>query len=134
MGLTQTNKNIVESSNTEILIRKVLTDQMNAWNQGDLLLYMNGYWKNDSLKFIGKNGIQYGWQNMLDAYLKSYPNKTAMGILTFSDINIDVLSVNAAYVIGKWQLNIDKGNVNGIFTLLFKQINGNWVIVCDHTS
>jgi ketosteroid isomerase-like protein len=115
-------------------IKKVLTDQLIAWNKGDIEQYMFGYWKSDSLKFAGKSGIQYGWQKTLEGYKKSYPDKAAMGILTFTDIAVDVLSADAAFVIGKWALERDKGNISGIFTLLFKRINGQWVIVCDHSS
>jgi len=132
--LSQKDKSDSGEKNSETLIRNVLSEQVNAWNNGDLQLYMSGYWKNDSLKFIGKNGIQYGWQKTLDGYKKSYPDKAAMGILSFDEITVDIISSDAAYVIGKWALKRDKGNIDGIFTLLFRKINSNWVIVCDHTS
>jgi hypothetical protein len=134
MVLAQMNKDSIEKKNSEVLIRKVLSDQVYAWNNGNLTLYMSGYWESDSLKFIGKSGIQYGWQKTLEGYKKSYPDKATMGILAFDEITVDMLSSETAFVIGKWSLIRDKGNMNGIFTLIFKRINGSWLIVCDHTS
>jgi hypothetical protein len=123
-----------DNSISEKSIRVVLSEQEKAWNIGDIEAYMQGYQKSDSLKFIGKNGIQFGWQKTLDNYHKSYPDKAAMGILRFDIVKIDVLSVSSAFVIGKWALTREKGNISGYFTLLFKLIDGKWVIVCDHSS
>lgn len=125
---------VLNKTNQSQLIQKVLFGQESAWNQGNIDAYMAGYWNNDSLKFIGKSGIQYGWKNTLDNYKKSYPDKATMGTLKFNEIKIDVFSDESAFVIGKWQLTREKGNIGGLFTLLFKKINGNWLIVCDHTS
>lgn len=115
-------------------IRKVLFEQEKEWNKGNLDGYMQGYWKSDSLKFIGKSGIQYGWQQTLDNYKKSYPDKASMGQLKFDILKVDILSDSSAFVIGKWALTREKGNLEGYFTLLLKAIEGRWVIVCDHSS
>lgn len=104
-----------------------------AWNNGDIPGFMKYYWNNDSLKFIGSKGITYGWKNTLDNYIKGYPNKEAMGILTFTIVEASQLSKTSIYVIGKWELNKEKA-VSGYFTLLWKKIDGNWVIISDHTS
>ena len=121
-------------SQTEVA--KVL-DNMNAqekaWNEGNIEGFMKYYWKNDSLKFIGKSGITYGWQKTLDNYKKSYPTKVEMGILTFSIKEATLLSPESIYLIGQWQLKKDKP-AGGYFTLLWKKIKGDWVIVADHTS
>jgi ketosteroid isomerase-like protein len=117
-------------------IVKVLTDQQTAWNEGNLEGYMNGYWKNDSLLFIGKKGITAGWQQTLDNYKRSYPDKDAMGLLGFEIMNVEMLSSTSAHVIGKWQLTRDaeQGNLSGYFTLVFRKIKNRWVIVSDHSS
>ena len=104
-----------------------------AWNKGDVREFMKYYWNNDSLKFIGSRGITYGWQKTLDNYLKAYPDKTAMGVLKFTIVEASALSESAVYVIGKWELQKEKP-AGGYFTLLWKIINGRWVIVSDHTS
>ena len=79
------------NTNDSIEIKKVMSEQENAWNNGDLDGFMQGYWKNDQLKFISKNGVTYGWQNIYNNYKKSYPNKETMGTLTFDIISIEPL-------------------------------------------
>lgn len=117
-------------------ILRVLMNQQAAWNDGNLEGFMNGYWESDSLSFIGKKGITKGWQQTLDNYKKSYPDKSSMGTLKFEIIDIDMLSKTAAYVVGKWHLSREesKGDLSGHFTLLFKKKNNRWVIVNDHSS
>lgn len=115
------------------VVLNLMKQQEDSWNQGDINGFMNYYWKNDSLKFIGKKGITYGWQQTLDNYLKSYPDKSAMGILKFEIKEATELSAESIYIIGSWQLQKEKP-VGGYFTLLWKKIKGNWVIVADHTS
>lgn len=107
--------------------------QEESWNKGNIPGFMDYYWKSDSLKFIGSKGITYGWQKTLDNYLKSYPDKATMGSLKFTIIEAIQLSDTSIYVIGKWELSREKA-VGGHFTLLWKKINGKWVIVADHTS
>jgi ketosteroid isomerase-like protein len=115
------------------LVLEHIQTQQKAWSNGDIIEFMNYYWKDDSLKFIGSKGITYGWQKTLDNYNKSYPNKEAMGELTFTIVEAKQLSKNSIYVIGRWELKKDKP-VGGYFTLLWKKINKQWVIVSDHTS
>ena len=121
-------------SKDELAIRKVLAVQSDAWNQGDIDSFMKGYWKNDSLMFIGKSGVTYGWKNTLANYKKGYPDTTTMGKLTFTIIKVKSLSPVYNQVIGKWFLKRSIGDVGGHFTLLFQKINGVWVIIADHTS
>lgn len=117
------------------LIMRLLMNQKNAWNEGNLEQYMQGYWKNDSLSFIGKRGITKGWQATLDTYKKSYPDKASMGELQFNILKIELLSPTAAYVVGKWDLTRkEKGNIGGHFSLLLRKLNKKWVIVSDHSS
>lgn len=115
-------------------IRALLQKQTEAWNRGDLEGFMEGYWKSDSLMFIGKSGITYGWQKTLDNYKKGYPDKTAMGQLTFTLIQIKRLSGRYYSVVGKWYLKRTIGDIGGHYTLLMKKIDGKWVVVSDHSS
>ena len=119
----------------EAAIRRVLTGQQAAWNRGDLEGFMAGYWRSDSLKFIGSRGLTYGWQQTLDNYRKGYPTREAMGTLTFTIISVEPLARRSAFVIGKWHLGRPaEGDLSGHFTLLWKKIGGKWVIVADHSS
>jgi hypothetical protein len=118
----------------EMAVRKVLSKQNDAWNHGDIDTFMEGYWKNDSLMFIGKSGVTYGWQNTLNNYKKGYPDTATMGKLTFTLISVKQLSEKYFRVVGKWFLKRSIGDVGGHFTLLLEKINGEWVIIEDHTS
>ena len=116
-------------------VTEAMKKQEIAWNKADIEGFMSYYWKSDSLKFIGSKGISYGWQKTLDNYKKSYPNADAMGVLTFENNTIEQLSPTKIFVIGKWNLKRKEGaDVGGHYTLLWKKINGKWVIVVDHTS
>jgi len=114
-------------------ILSVMEMQEKAWSDGDIEAFMQGYWQSDSLMFIGKNGIKYGWQTTFDNYKKSYPNKAAMGKLEFDVIKLEV-NDKTAYMLGKWSLIRENDNPNGYFTLYWKKINRKWVITIDHTS
>jgi uncharacterized protein (TIGR02246 family) len=118
----------------ELSIRKLMDEQTKAWNRGDIEGFMKGYWENDSLMFIGKSGITYGWTNTLNNYKKGYPDTAAMGKLSFNIIAVKRLSREYHYVIGKWYLHRSIGNLSGHYTLLFKKENGRWVIIADHSS
>lgn len=118
----------------EKAIRNILNKQTIAWNKGNLEEFMSGYWKNDSLMFIGQSGITYGWNKTLANYKKHYPDTAIMGKLKFNIILIKSLSPQYYHVTGKWMLNRSAGDISGYFTLLFRKINGAWVIIADHSS
>ena len=121
-------------SNEEKQVRQLLNDQIQAWNLGDIDSFMKTYWKSDSLMFIGKNGVTYGWTNTLNNYKKNYPDTTAMGKLSFDIVSIKRLSFQYFHVVGKWHLQRSIGDLSVHYTLLIKKINGNWVIIADHSS
>ena len=115
-------------------IRALLTEQTKAWNHGDIDGFMQTYWKNDSLTFIGKTGVHHGWQETLNNYKKGYPDTTAMGKLSFDILEVRKLSPEYYYVIGKWMLKRSIGDLRGYYDLLIRKIKGRWVIVSDHSS
>lgn len=130
-------KKSTDSFNPEmqkLSIQNLMTIQESSWNQGDISGFMKYYWNNDSLRFIGKRGITYGWQSTLDNYMKSYPDADAMGRLKFTNILMDAMDSTNTYVIGKWELFRTVDTLSGHYSLLWKKLNGNWVIVTDHTS
>jgi len=111
-----------------------LAMQQKAWNEGDLVTFMDTYWNNDSLMFIGKSGITYGWKNTLANYQKGYPDTAAMGKLDFKILHLKRISDQYYSVVGKWHLTRSIGNVGGHFTLLFRKFKSRWLIVSDHSS
>ncbi len=115
-------------------IRRVLDDQAAAWNRGDVAAYMEGYWKSESLSFAGANGVTRGWNGLLERYKRSYPDARAMGKLTFSDLEITLLSGDAAMALGRWRLEREAGPLGGTYSLVLRKFPEGWRIVHDHTS
>ncbi len=115
-------------------IRAVLDAQAAAWNRGDMEGYMDGYARSDSTVFISGDDVTRGWQTVLDRYKKGYDTREKMGTLEFSDLEIKVLSKDAAVAHGRWQLTRAADKPHGRFTLIFRRDGKNWRIVHDHTS
>ena len=115
-------------------ILDLLDTQTAAWNKGDLQGFMKGYWENDSLRFIGKSGITYGWNNSIANYKRGYPDTAGMGKLQFTILVVKKLSPRYYEVVGKWYLKRSIGDASGHYTLLLRKIKGSWVIVSDHSS
>ncbi len=118
----------------EMAVRQLLDNQTKAWSKGNIEEFMQGYRQSDSLVFIGKNGLKYGYKTMLENYRKNYPDTAAMGKLHFDLLQLKKLSFEYYYVIGKWHLQRSLGNLQGHFTLLLKKIRNRWFIISDHTS
>jgi len=118
----------------ETAIRAVLEAQAAAWNRGDVDGYMNGYDRSPNTEFVGGDSITRGWQQVLDRYKQKYDSREKMGTLTFSDLEINVLSNDAALVLGRWRLKRATDEPHGTFTLLFRKTKAGWRIVHDHSS
>lgn len=112
----------------------VMTRQTAAWNRGDIEGFMKGYWQSEKLVFISGDDVTRGWQSTFDHYKKSYDTKAKMGVLTFSDIDVTVLSKEAAVVLGSWSLARANDKPHGKFTLTFRKFKEGWRIIMDHTS
>lgn len=128
------SNSVFSQSKEEKDIRAVMTKQTESWNKGDLESFMQTYWHSDSLMFIGKNGIKWGWQTTLDNYKKGYPDTAAMGKLDFNILVVKKLSDEYYYVVGKWHLQRTIGDLGGHYDLLFRKIKGKWLIIADHSS
>ncbi len=117
-------------------ISALLDAQVDAWNHGDINAFMDGYWKSDSLRFASGGAVRRGWEETLDRYLASYPDRSAMGQLTFEDLEMKRLSPQWATVFGRFRLKREAplNDLTGLFTLLFEKRDGAWIIVSDHTS
>jgi hypothetical protein len=124
-----------QSEKDKFSITGLMDKQATDWTNGNIEAFMEGYWKSDSLMFIGSKGITYGWQSTFDNYKKGYPDRATMGSLKFDILKMDFHSKNTCWLLGKWHLTRpEKGDVGGYFTLIFKKIKGKWLIVSDHTS
>lgn len=111
----------------------VMDAQTAAWNRGDINGFMLGYWNSDDLVFVSSD-VTKGWRPTLERYKKSYATREKMGTLKFSDLRVNVLSKDAAVVLGSWSLTRAGDNPHGRFTLIFRKFKDGWRIVHDHTS
>jgi ketosteroid isomerase-like protein len=117
-------------------IRQVLLTQADAWNRHDLEGFMAGYWSSPELTFFSGANAARGWQAARDRYRKNYQSEgREMGKLEFSDLQIEPLASDAAFVRGAWKLTLRDGKTpHGLFTLVFRKFPDGWKIIHDHTS
>ena len=112
-------------------ILKIMKAQEKAWSVHDLEGFMQGYWKSDSLKFYGSNGVTSGWNKTLANYKRGYPTKAHSGTLNFKVNDISKVSTGVYFVMGEYHLIRKIGKANGVFMIIFKKIKGNWKIIAD---
>ena len=115
-------------------VRAILAEQQSSWNEGKVDLFLEGYWKSDGLTFSGSQGITRGFAGVRERYRKSYPDRQAMGKLDFTGLEVRVLNPDAALVLGHWHLIREKGDIGGVFSLVFQHFPDGWRIIHDHTS
>lgn len=115
-------------------VLEVLDLQVEAWNDGDIDGFMAGYLNSDELRFTSGNEVRYGWRQTRQRYHERYPDRTAMGALAFENLDVRVLSEDAANVFGRFRLTRESDEPTGLFTLLLEQHGDRWFIVTDHTS
>ena len=118
----------------EAAIRSVMKKQEVSWNKGDLNTFMETYWNSPDLVFVGASGPTYGWQQTMDRYKERYPSVEAMGQTHFKLLDLYSIDTNTAFVIGRFHLVRKIGDVKGSFTLVLQKIEGQWLIISDHSS
>ena len=123
-----------QSANSVAEIQSVLREQQEAWNRRDIDGFMNGYARSPSTAFVSGDEVRRGWDTVRERYRQKYSDHAKMGILTFSDIEITLLSADAAVVFGRWRVKRTNDEPHGRFTLIFKRLPEGWRIVHDHTS
>ncbi len=117
-------------------IRAVLTKQAADWNHGDLNAFAAGYKNSPDILFVGST-VRRGYQGMIESYRKNYPNKSAMGVLTFSNVEVHPLDARFATVIGNFHLErtaAGGGNADGFYSLVLEKTAAGWKIVLDHST
>jgi uncharacterized protein (TIGR02246 family) len=127
---------VVFGDSSEQDIRRVLRDQVQAWNGRDIDAFMNGYEDSPNTVFIGKT-VQRGYEAVRRRYHDQYSTPEKMGKLRFSDLTVNLLGANYASVTGAFHLTrpvTAGGNASGIFSLLFRRTAAGWKIILDHTS
>ena len=116
-------------------IRKLLQDSEKAWNRGDLVTFASLY--DEKATFIGREVTHGGPDAIIARYKRSYPNREAMGTLTFSEVDVRPLGDGYALANGKWSLKrapTGGGDASGRFTLVLRKMPAGWRIIHDHSS
>lgn len=125
---------LIWAQSDEEQIETVLRNQVKAWNKGDIEGYMGGYWDSEKTTFVSGGSVLTGYDSVLARYKNSYGTREKMGILSFDDLNIRLISGGSAVATGRWQLNRKDDRPWGRFTLLLEKKAAEWLIVYDHTS
>ncbi len=128
----EAKSNTVDESVERELIR-IVKKQSDAWNRGDITEFMSAYWKDARLTFSSSGKTHRGWDVTLANYEKNYPDRETMGKLTFSEFETQELGADAMLMLGRWHLDRTE-SIGGNFTLVWKRINNQWLIVHDHSS
>ena len=117
-------------------IMQLLTTQQDDWNKGDVDAFMKAYWKSPDLTFSGARGTERGYDGVYARYKKSYPDRATMGHLDFSELEFHFTGNDGALVLGHWHLtrDKDKGDIGGVFSLVWQRFPEGWRIIHDHTS
>ena len=123
-----------QSPNSVAEIQSAVIAQQDAWNRGDIDAFMNGYARSASTVFVSEDEVRRGWETVRGRYQVKYSDRAKMGTLSFSEIEVTMLSPDAAVVLGRWRLKRANDEPHGRFTLIFKRLPEGWRIVHDHTS
>ena len=117
-------------------INYLMYEQEESWNKGNIEDFMKKYWKNDSLIFVGKSGINYGWNKTTSNYKRAYPSRNSMGLLHFNNIKCLPINDTTHIILGQWNISrLDSSkNVGGYYSLMWIKKEDGWRIVYDHTS
>lgn len=114
-------------------VTKMLQDQQDAWNAGDLERFLIPY--HEDVIFYGGGTIEKGLPALTERYRKRYKSEgKEMGTLKFDDLELFTLEADAMFARGRWQVAKSKETTGGLFTLILRKSGGDWKIVHDHTS
>lgn len=105
-----------------------------SWNQGETKEIVKHYKKANSTILISSSMIR-GYKNIAAFFHKNYSSKNEMGTITFSHVEINLLSPRYAMATGEWAIKRNKGaNTGGVFSVLYENTLLGWKIALDHTS
>jgi beta-aspartyl-peptidase (threonine type) len=134
-GIASTYSAVGEAKESDqAAIQNLMEAQQTAWNHGDVDAFMTVYWRSPDVTFSGSSGVVRGWDAVLARYKKSYADREAMGQLQFSGLEYHSLGPDAALLLGHWHLTRAKGDVGGVFSLVWQRFPEGWRIIHDHTS
>jgi len=106
-----------------------MNEQAAAWNKGDLDAFCASY--SDDATFITPTGLTRGRDQVLARYKKRYPDKGAMGTLSFEFLDARV-APGSISVIAKWNLTYpNKPSASGNTLVVLHPRGTSWMVVQD---
>lgn len=108
-------------------IRDLLTAEREAWNQGKIDDFMQGYWRDEKTRYASCSTAIYGWDKIREHYGSPH------GMLTLDVIDVDELAPDVAAAFLRWSLQDGKIE-RGLSSLVLRKMSGAWRIIADHTS
>jgi peptidoglycan/xylan/chitin deacetylase (PgdA/CDA1 family) len=133
-----------EAAQTRDDIGRLIAEQVEAWNRGDLAAFTSVY--ADDAAFVSPSGMVRGRQAVLDRYTTRYPDRAAMGTLQLDLEEIRPLwgmeitpgsdavpgRIHGASAIGRWTLSYpDREPATGRTLLVLARAGHRWTIVQD---
>ena len=135
VGLTLIFLSCGSTKHSRLEIMSVLEAQEKAWSKGDIGGFMEGYWRSDSITFVGSRGLSYGYDTVLRNYKAGYPDRQSMGELNFDILSFKMLGRKNAFMIGQYHLKRQSmDDATGFFTIIWEKVDGEWVIISDQSN
>ena len=135
-GFSQDLQTLTTASREQLDVVKVLLAQQAAWNRGDIEGFAQTFKDSPDILIVTRQ-ISRGYAGLVEEYRHDYPNKAAMGTLTFSELEARPLNDQFAIVLGKYRLDRAKkngGSAEGLFTMVLEKTAQGWKIILDHTT
>jgi ketosteroid isomerase-like protein len=134
------------SAESEVIeeVETLIEAQVAAWNSGDLEGFTSVY--SEDCKFLSPTGLTQGRQQVLDRYVRRYPDQAAMGTLRFEFIEMVPMTMEVRSLMGllkkegiggmtvaaRWYLSYpDREAASGLTLIVFKRLAGGWQIIQD---
>jgi uncharacterized protein (TIGR02246 family) len=115
-------------------IRALFESSCAAWNRGDSNSYLAAYWNSDKVRWVSEGTVKYGFEAIATAFKARFNSPEDMGHLEVADFEIQLLGEQDALVFGAWIQTTPVTRRHGVFTVHVKKIDGEWLIVSDHSS
>jgi len=115
-------------------IRALFESACAAWNRGDIDGYLTDYWHSDKVRWVSEGTVRYGFEAIAAAFKARFDSPVNMGRLEVADLQIQLLGESDALVFGAWTQTTPMARRHGVFTVHMKKIDGEWLVVSDHSS
>ncbi|MDX5421417.1 MAG: nuclear transport factor 2 family protein [Hymenobacteraceae bacterium] len=116
-------------------VRRALEGQIEAWNKGDLETAMTFYWNSPEMLWVSKNGVEYGYQEVLEMFRQDFTDSSNMGVYSYEPLHIEQISDETVYFVFRWKIELDgKRLMGGVSSQLWKKLDGRWVATSEHAS